>query len=324
MKEKIQWLMESEAYVQYATRINILTQDKKDLEVLKDEVLSDLRIKRYLKDITDFNGMSITNHKNPELPIHKLIFLLELGLDTEVIQINLAIKQILSNIGEDGMYKSITNIPKHFGGTGMDTLTWCLCDAPLMLYALLKGGLSYEKHVKQGTDYIAGLHKENGFPCAASKELGKFRGPGRKEDCCPYATLIILKLFSMIPEYKNSKIAEMAVMALLDLWENSREKHPYIFYMGTDFRKLKAPSIWYDILSVSDCLSYFECAKKDDRYKQMIDIIESKANLECQFIPESVYLKCKEWDFGQKKQPSSWLTYMCIRILERNGRINLC
>lgn len=324
MQKTVKWLLESEAYVQYATKINILKQDKKDLESLKSEVLSDSRIKKYLNDITDFNGMSVTNHKNPELPIHKLMFLLELGLDTEVTQINLAIKQILCNKGEDGLYRCITNIPKHFGGTGKDALTWCLCDAPLLLYVLLKAGISYEKHVKQGVDYIAELHRDNGFPCAASNELGKFRGPGRKEDCCPYATLITLKLFTMIPEYKNSKISEKAVMALLDLWENSREKHPYIFYMGTDFRKLKAPSIWYDILSVSDCLSHFECAKKDVRFKQMIDIIESKANLEYQFIPESIYLKCKEWDFGQKKQISPWLTYMCIRILERNRRINLC
>lgn len=323
MEKTVKWLLESEAYIQYATKINILKRDKKDLESLKSEVLSDSRIKKYLDDISDFNGMSLTNHKNPELPIHKLIFLLELGLDTEVTQVNLAIKQILFNKGEDGLYRCITNIPKHFGGTGKDALTWCLCDAPLMLYALLKAGISYENHVKPGADYIADLHRVNGFPCAASKELGKFRGPGRKEDCCPYATLITLKLFTMIPEYKNSKISEKAVLTLLDLWENSREKHPYIFYMGTDFRKLKAPTLWYDIVSMAECLSHYEFARQDKRFHEMLDIIESKANSNYQFIPESVYQKCKEWDFGQKKQPSPWLTYLCFRILERSGRISL-
>jgi hypothetical protein len=94
MEKTVKWLLESEAYIQYATKINILKRDKKDLESLKSEVLSDLRIKKYLDDISDFNGMSLTSHKNPELPIHKLIFLLELGLDTEVTQVNLAIKQI--------------------------------------------------------------------------------------------------------------------------------------------------------------------------------------------------------------------------------------
>ncbi len=216
----------------------------------------------------------------------------------------------------------MTNVPAHFGGTGTDTLAWCLCDAPLMLYALLKAGLSYDKHIKAGVDYIFKLNRQNGFPCAVSKELGKFRGPGRKDDCCPYATLIILKVLSLVPKYKNSEIANSTIEALLNLWKNSLDQHPYIFYMGNDFRKLKAPAIWYDIVNVADCLSHFEYARKDKRFHEMLDIIESKANSDFQFTSESVYLKCKAWDFGQKKEPSPWLTYHCLNILERCGRIS--
>jgi hypothetical protein len=318
----IQWLMESDAYVQYATRLHILKQDKRELKQLKSDVLADPRIQKHLSDIADFHGLSITNHKNAELPIHKLIFLMETGLDAEVEQIDMALGKILSMKGEDGIYKSLTNIPTHFGGTGKDAFSWCLCDAPLLLYALLRGGLSYEEHVQAGADYIAGLIRDNGFPCAASRELGKFRGPGKQEDCCPYATLQVLKLFSLIPAYKNAEIARIAGMALLDLWENSWEKHPFLFKMGTDFRKLKVPTIWYDIVSVTDCLSHYDWAIEDERYKQMIGIIANKANAEMQFTPESIYLKFKEWDFGQKKQPSPWLTYVCLRILHQSHYID--
>ncbi|AMP19878.1 hypothetical protein AZF37_00630 [endosymbiont 'TC1' of Trimyema compressum] len=101
--------------------------------------------------------------------------------------------------------------------------------------------------------------------------------------------------------------------------KNSLEKHPYMFYMGTDFRKLKAPAIWYDIISVTDCLSRFEYAKKDPRFKEMVEIIKGKQTAEGLFIPESVYQKCKGWDFGQKKVPSPYLTFLCLRIL---GRVN--
>jgi hypothetical protein len=316
----IDWLLGNERYVELATRLHILKQNYIELETLKKEVLLDPRIKKYLTDVSDFNGTVVTNHKNPELPIYKLIFLLDIGFDTSVPEIDTAIKQILLNIGEDGIFKCMTNIPKHFGGTGINSLTWCLCDAPLMFYALLRAGVSYSVHLKQGVEYIAGLARYNGFPCAASKELGKFRGPGKKEDCCPFATLIILKLFALIPEYANSEIAITGIKALLDLWENSKEQHPYIFYMGTDFRKLKAPTIWYDIVSVTDCLSHYEYAKNDKRFQEMVDIIQNKANSEYQFIPESVYQKCNDWDFGQKKLPSAWLTYLCISILERCGR----
>jgi len=316
------WMLNCEPYVQFAIRKNILKQNENELSELKSLVLSDTRIQKYLRDVADFNATIVTNHKNPDIPIHKLIFLLEVGLGIETPQIDRAIQQILKNKDEDGIPMSMTNIPKHFGGSGEDTLAWSLCDAPLMLYALLKSGIDYELQVKEGVEYIIGLYRNNGFPCVASKKLVKFRGPGRKEDCCPYATLITLKLLSIIPEYEKSELANSIINVLLDLWERSQEQHPYMFYMGTDFRKLKAPTLWYDILSVADCLSHFESARKDKRFDEMLDIIESKANSDDQFIPESVYQKCKEWDFGQKKQPSQWLTYICMNVLERCRRIS--
>jgi len=266
--------------------------------------------------------MPVANHKNPETPIHKLLFMLDIGLDTDIPQIDAAIHQILLNRDENGIPKSMTNIPKHFGGSGENTLAWSLCDAPLMLYALLLAGLDYDSQIKEGVEHIVGLQRDNGFPCVVSKELGKFRGPGRKDDCCPYATLTILKLLSVIPEYEKSQLTTSNINVLLDLWKKSQEQHPYMFYMGIDFRKLKAPAIWYDIVSVADCLSHFESARKDKRFDEILDIIETKANSKYQFTPESIYQKCKAWDFGQKKQPSQWLTYLCIRILERCGRIN--
>ncbi len=318
----INWLLESEPYVQYAVRKNILRRNKYELSVLKAAVLSDARIEKYLSDIANFNAMPVANHKNPETPIHKLLFMLDIGLDTDIPQIDAAIHQILLNRDENGIPKSMTNIPKHFGGSGENTLAWSLCDAPLMLYALLLAGLDYDSQIKEGVEHIVGLQRDNGFPCVVSKELGKFRGPGRKDDCCPYATLTILKLLSVIPEYEKSQLTTSNINVLLDLWKKSQEQHPYMFYMGIDFRKLKAPAIWYDIVSVADCLSHFESARKDKRFDEILDIIETKANSKYQFTPESIYQKCKAWDFGQKKQPSQWLTYLCIRILERCGRIN--
>ena len=319
----ITWLLEGEPYVQYAVRKNILKKNGNELQDLKALTISDFRIQKYLRDIADFNATLVTNHKNPDLPIHKLLFLLEVRLDTDAPQIDMAIKQIIMNKDENGIPKSMTNVPKHFGGSGEDTLAWALCDAPLMLYALIKSGIDYENHVEDGVEYILSLYRENGFPCIVSSDLGKFRGPGRKDDFCPYATFIILKLLTLIPKYQKSELADSIVDVLLGLWERSLEQHPYMFFMGTDFRKLKAPAIWYDIVSVAECLSYFESARKDQRFHEMLEIIENKTNIGHQFIPESIYLKCSEWDFGQKKQPSAWLTYIIIRLLERSGRISL-
>ncbi|MDW7662044.1 MAG: hypothetical protein SCL54_11555 [Bacillota bacterium] len=150
-----------------------------------------------------------------------------------------------------------------------------------------------------------------------SPELGKFRGPGKKDDCCPYATLIMADLLSYIPEYIDSKIATLSVDTLLSLWEKSLDQHPYMFYMGTDFRKMKAPSIWYDIVSVASVLSKYEFVRDDQRFLEMIAYIRNKQDKDGLFTPESGYQKLKDWDFGQKKVPSPYLTYLCYQIFER-------
>lgn len=307
----------SDDWLKYAIRRNLGQEPEGDLVEIRRAALADGRIKRYLSDIADFHGTLVTNHKNPDLPIHKLLFLLDLGFDTQVPEIKAAIDAILQHRDGHGVYRSMTNVPKHYGGAGEDVFGWCLCDAPLLLLALLKAGMEYREYVKPGVDHLVSLGRDNGFPCAVSPELGKFRGPGKKDDCCPYATLIMADLLSHIPEYRDSRAAVSSVKALLDLWENSLTRHPYMFFMGTDFRKLKAPSCWYDIVSVAGVLSKYGFVREDPRFLDMIGHIKGKRDADGLFTPESVYLKLKEWDHGQKKVPSPYLTYLCCLIFKR-------
>jgi len=211
----------SEPWLQYAIRLNLLNENSENLIDLKNGLMKDTKIKSYLNDITIFHNTLVRNHKDPNLSIHKLLFLLDVGLDTDIPEIESAVKQIMSHKDEYGIYQSFTNIPKHYGGMGKDVFGWCLCDAPLMLTALLRAGIDYYQHIKQGVDYLVSLSQEQGFPCSVSDEHGKFRGPGRKADCCPYATLIMLNLLSEIDEYRNSDIVKNGVEVIFSLWENS-------------------------------------------------------------------------------------------------------
>ena len=307
----------SEPWLQYAIRLNLLNENSEDLIDLKNEVLKDKKIQSYIKDITNFHNSIVRNHKDPDLSIHKLLFLLDIGLGTDIPEIENAVKQIMTHKDKHGVYQSLTNIPPHYGGKGEDVFGWCLCDAPLLLMALLKAKIDYQQHIKRGVEHLVGLYKKQGFPCSVSEEHGTFRGPGRKDDCCPYATLIMVKLLSEIDEYKNSDIVKNGVEVILSLWENSLKQHPYMFYMGTDFRKLKAPVMWYDIVSVVDCLSKFDFVKTDLRFCEMVDLIKGQQDAEGMFTPQSVYQKFKGWDFGQKKMVSPYLSYLCIQLLKR-------
>lgn len=209
------------------------------------------------------------------------------------------------------------NIPLHFGGTGQEQWSWMLCDAPLLLYLLKKLGYSENNKIMTGVEFLLTLHNGNGWPCKVSSDLGRFRGPGRKDDPCPYATLLMLKLLSLLEEHRDSQQTQNGAEALLSLWEKRKVRRPYMFAMGSSFLKLKAPLVWYDILHVVDILSGFKWLRKDKRLLEMVDVIRSKADGNGHYKAESVYKAWDEWEFGQKKTPSKYITEKVEIILSR-------
>ena len=321
MNETIRWLLEGEPWVEYRTRVDLLGQSENEPEVrhAREAMLNHLKIQTLLQELKNWPGTVLNSHKSASQPFHKLSFTADLGLKRSAPYVNDIIEKIYAHKSEEGPFQLPTNVPEHFGGSGSTQWAWSLCDAPIILYALAKFGLNKDEQIQKAAKYLVGLVRENGWPCVVSKELGKFRGPGKKGDPCPYATLAMLKMLSVLDEWKDNKQVHFGTECLLDLWEKSRELHPYMFYMGTDFRKTKAPFIWYDILHVSDVLSQFDWLRNDPRLKEMAAIIKSKANNEGKYTPESEWTAWKGWDFAQKKEPSRWLTFLVLRLLNRIG-----
>lgn len=93
-----------------------------------------------------------------------------------------------------------------------------------------------------------------------------------------------------------------AALIMLELLAALREEAP------------EDPGLWYDILHAADVLSRFPKARKDPRFRDLIAVLLSKARPDGTFVPESVYLPYKAWDFGQKKEPSEWIKFAVERI----------
>jgi hypothetical protein len=223
----------------------------------------------------------------------------------------------MAHPSEQGPFGLPMKLSQSYGGSGEDGWGWALCDAPLLVYALLKFGLEDDPRVQRALDHLIGLVRENGWPCAVSPELGDFRGPGRKDDPCPFANLAMLKALAQSDGWRDTQAARYGAEALLDLWEHSQERHPYMFYMGTDFRKLKAPFIWYDILHTLEVLSQFAWLGVDVRLQSMAALVQTRVDGQGRFTPESIWTAWKDWDFGQKKAPSRWMTFLILRMLKR-------
>jgi hypothetical protein len=127
----------------------------------------------------------------------------------------------------------------------------------------------------------------------------------------------MLRLISEISYKEASEEAKTGIEMILEFWQERKEKKYFLFGMGTDFIKLKAPFIWFDILHVADTLSRYDYIHTDKRFLEMIHLIEEKADQNGRFTPESVYMSWKRWDFGQKREPSAWITFLVYRLLRR-------
>jgi hypothetical protein len=321
MDETTSWLLEGPAWVEYRTRRDLLHQSEDDeaVQAARRRMLADPAVQSLLAELADFPGKVLTSHKSAGHPLHKLSFAVELGLKADDPGMSGIIARILEHPSTEGPFTMLVNVPPQYGGTGQDEWCWMLCDAPLLQFILAKAGLGADERVQKAWEYLVSLVRENGFPCDGGHAFKKFRGPGKASDPCPYANLVMLKALAVLPERRESRPAHLAAETLLDLWANRREKRPYIFYMGTDFCKLKAPLVWYDLLHVLDVLSRLPWLQEDPRYLDMKSMLAAKVDADGRFTPESVWLAWKGWDFGQKRAPSPGLTLLAQRILRRRG-----
>ena len=68
---------------------------------------------------------------------------------------------------------------------------------------------------------------------------------------------------------------------------------------------------------MTDTLSRFDFARRDPRFLDMLSVISEKPVYDGENIPESIWKSRSEWDFGQKKMPSAYLTYLVQRVIDR-------
>jgi hypothetical protein len=283
-------------------------------------MLSDPSVQGIVDDLQGWPSYPLLRHNDARHPLHKLVFLADLGLKRTDPGLSEVIDRITGHTSQEGIFQVLVNIPVRFGGSGEDEYSWMLCDAPLILYSLIRLGLEDDPIVRGAVSYLVGLVEDYGWPCAAASRFGKsFRGPGRKGDPCPYANLVMLRTLSQIPDIRDSQACYEGTSALLNLWEDRRERRPYLFAMGTHFNRLKAPLIWYDILHVLNVLSLFPQVAGDPRLLEMVDLLSCKADDDGRFTPESIWKAWGDWEFGQKKEPSRWITLLSHRIFTRLG-----
>ena len=318
--DPIPWLMESEEpWTRNRTLVDLLDRPKHDADVkaARAQMLAHPQVEELIAQAVTWPGPALKRHNDASHPLYALSTLADFGLRADDLQMAEAVAAVLDHQSPEGAFQTLVNVSKSFGGTGEDSWSWMLCDAPTLLYALLAMGLGEDERVRRAVSHLSGLVENNGWRCVVAPQLGKFRGPGRKADPCPIVNLYALKALAQIPDLLDGPAAQTGAEMLFWHWEHQRERKIYMFGIGSDFRKLKYPFVWYDILHVVDVLSRLPFVRSDKRLGEMVHTITDQADDQGRYTPTSMYRAWKGWPFADKKTPSPWLTFLVLRIVKR-------
>jgi hypothetical protein len=314
-------LLESdEPWTRYRTLIDLDGRDEGDPQVVaaRGAMIEHPQIRALIESANTWPGYGLKRHNDAKHPLTQIATLADFGLRSSDPGMDTLIASLMAHQDEHGPFQTLSHLYERFAGVGGEHWTWMMCDAPTILYALVRYSMEENPQVQRAMDHLQSVIRENGWPCAAGEPMKpSFKGPGKREDPCPFTNLVSLKALASARVTSESNMAELGLEVLLAHWDRAYDRKLFLFATGTDFRKIKYPLVWYDLLHVAEVLSQYPSVHDDPRFKSLLAELDSQADAEGKYTATSMYQAWKGWSFADKKKPSPWLTYLVLRIFKR-------
>ncbi|MBN2510291.1 MAG: hypothetical protein JXB03_08445 [Spirochaetales bacterium] len=306
----------NDPWTAYRTLTDILGKDRKCTEAqqARKAVLENPFTQKLMSSLSPWYRDSITRHNNPEIPIHILKLLAELGIHSS----DEGMKEIIDAVElhtEQGLYASRQTLPKKsFKPPSAHAQEWHAlpCDSPVIASALWQMGCK-SPLLKAATEQTAKLWK-NDTPwfCHFFFVEGQFK---HHNAACPMAGLMALDLFSRTPYKNDDELIQRCFHPIV--YHKDLGKSLYYFGRSKKFWTFKFPFVWYNALYLADVLTRYPALHDTPLVKELVDWVTENRAEDGTWKPTSVFRPYKDLDFGQKKQPSLWITYLCLRILKQ-------
>jgi len=305
------WLLSGEPWVAYQTRINLFHENLAvDVEAeYKRNIISSGKIQGLVHELQYYFPKTATRHTDSKLSHYKLRMLSDFGIAEKD-----GMSKIIEEVGShtnNNLYSIRQQMPLRDADPSVE---WNAlpCDNPVILYALIKMGA----HNSNIDNQVSLLKEKWTTPQGWFCHLPFVEGQFKKEHIgCPMAGLVALEVFSQYKELKDSSYAQNAYQTIRRHYDSG--KSIYYFGRGKNFHTFKYPYVWYNALYMADVLTRFDFAKREPLVVDLIDWIEANADTDGTYTPTSIFVEYKDWDFGNKKAPSPWITYVCYKILDQ-------
>lgn len=301
-KEVINWLLEGPDWLKYAVELQLL-DSKPDVHLaLGNDLIN--KIVHRLKD----SQLGIPALKTGKVHYTEtgkaywdLFFLADIGLTIKDLGLDKEVAEIFSLQAPDGTFIIPPNVQPHY-----------FCMSAILISSLARMGYQDDPRIKKYIRVILNSPAlDGGWHCYNSDfEILDI-------ESCPMDNLNILMLLGQYEKYRKDSILNDAIDLLLEHWERRNQRwRLHGFGIGQRFMSLGYPAVKYGILRVLDVLSLFPYAVGSRAFHSMLDFVHRKAS-GGRYFAESTDSAYAEFDFGQKEEPSRWITFLINRIGKR-------
>jgi hypothetical protein len=307
-KPPLDWLLASDApWVRHEARRLFLGEES---AADRRALLAHPIVRRLAADALAWPGSSTGDHRAATDLLNRLPLLADFGLRAADLGLEALADRVFAKTDADGVPLGHVVMP------AKKEAEWLYdVDGQDALLAVVSLGLAADPRVKRATAALAGRAAKGGgwtWPEARSPlPCRRFVGG------CPYPTLKILRILAASNAWRDSRAARDGTSLLLDLWQRRATERRYGFGFADKFLRLKYPFIWFDVLHFLEALSPFPWVWKDGRFLEVLGLVVAKADADGRFTAESVWMEWKDQCFGQKREPSPWITLVVHRILAR-------
>lgn len=190
------------------------------------------------------------------------------------------------------------------------------CQTIIAARALCYMGYARDERILKTFQHLLDIQQSDGGWRCNKYSYG--HGP-ETEFSNPHPTLLALDLFRFNADSGKIPLLDRTVEFLLQHWIIRKPIGPCHYGIGTLFMQVEYPFRNYNIFEYVYVLSFYNRARKDERFMEALAALQSKT-VDGQIVVERVVPKLARLDFCKKGQPSALATKRYEEILMNLGR----
>lgn len=309
-KSPVDWLLKSDPWTRYRTLVDLLGESVTNSSV--KEARSDIGANPYvnslIEDAYNWFTSKAKRHDDSTLSHYKLRVLTDFGLDITNSKVYEIVEKVKEHTDSE-LFAIRQELPKKQSSGEWNALP---CDSPIISSTLYRLG-DRSKELLRSIDLLKSKwSSDSGWFCHLFFVESQYKKLGVG---CPMAGLQMLELLSILPD----KSEDIYINRVFEPIKYHKDCGRSLYYFGRSkkFWSFKYPFVWYNSLYMGDVITRFNVLKNSEVTKEIISWILESQDDRGQFRPTSMFRAYKGWEFSNKKQESSWITYLCCRILKQ-------